>query len=60
MDIDDIFTMMIYDNALKIKEAGQLDNFRELLEDNFMYNCFLFNEKNLLNTALRIRFLMKP
>ena len=53
MDIDDIFTMMIYDNALKIKEAGQLDNFRELLEDNFMYNCFLFNEKKPLEYGVK-------
>lgn len=53
MDIDDIFAMMFYDNAAKITHPGQLDNFREILEDNFMENCYLFNEEDPLEYAVK-------
>ena len=46
MDIDDIFTMMVYDNALEITEPEQIDDLRNLLEDNFIANCYLLNESD--------------
>ncbi|MCQ2579708.1 MAG: leucyl/phenylalanyl-tRNA--protein transferase family protein [Treponemataceae bacterium] len=53
MDIDDIFAMMIYDNAAKITHPEQLDDLRNILEDNFMENCYLFNEADPLEYAVK-------
>lgn len=53
MDIDDIFTMMVYDNAVKITTPEQLYNLRELLEVNFMENCFLYNKADPLEYAVK-------
>lgn len=53
MEIDDIFTMMVYDNAAKIIQPEQLDNLRNILEDNFMENCYLFNETDPLEYAVK-------
>ena len=53
MDIDDIFTMMVYDNALEITEPEQIDDLRNLLEDNFIANCYLLNESDPLEYAVK-------
>lgn len=53
MDINDIFTMMFYDNAVKITEPAMLGNLRNLLEDNFDENAFFLNERDPLECAVK-------
>lgn len=53
MQIDDIYTMMFYDNAVKITNLNQLDNLRSLLETNYKENCFLLNNIDPFEYAIK-------
>ncbi|MBQ0038859.1 MAG: hypothetical protein KBS64_00335 [Treponema sp.] len=53
MDINDIFAMMFYDNAVNISRPEELDSLRNSLEENFTSNCFLFGNEDPLEVAVK-------
>ena len=53
MDIQDIYTQMVYDNAAKISSACELEKLDQMLETNFVRNCWLFNDSDGLECSVK-------